>query len=62
MTLKELKLFIRKGKVGIIPGYNGYIKWDYSKDKLQFVNGDYVIPQSELEDKVKDRTDLFYII
>ena len=34
MTLKELKLFIRKGKVGIIPGYNGYIKWDYSKDKL----------------------------
>lgn len=62
MTLRELKLFIKKGKVGLIPGWKGYIKWNYSKDQLQFVNGDYVITQSELEDKIKDRTDLFYII
>lgn len=62
MTLNELKLFIKKGKWGIVPKWQGYIKWDYSLDKLQFVNGDYKMSQEELEDKVKGRTDLFYII
>lgn len=62
MTLNELKLIIRKGKWGIIPGWKGYIKWDYASNEMQFVNGDYKMQYNELKEKVKDRTDLFYII
>ena len=62
MTLNELKNFIRDGKWGIIPGWKGYIKWDYYLKEMQFVNGDYKMPYSELKDKVNNRIDLYYII
>ena len=62
MTLKELKLFIRHGKWGIVPKWKGYIKWNYATNEMQFVNGDYVMTQKELEDKTKNRLDLYYII
>lgn len=61
MTLNEIKLFVREGHWGVIPGWKGYIKWDYSLDKPQFVNKDYKISYEELKDKLKNRTDLFYI-
>ena len=62
MNLEELKPLIRKGKVGKIPGWEGYIKWNYAKDQIQFVNNDYIMDYKELEDKLKNRNDLFYII
>ena len=62
MSLEELKPLIRKGEIGMIPGWKGYIKWDYSKDQVQFVNNDYIMDQKELEDKLKNRNDLLYII
>lgn len=62
MTLNELKPFVRQGKWGIIPGWKGYIKWNYSLDQMQFINGNYIISYKELKDKIKNRTDLFYII
>ena len=62
MTLNELKLFIRNGKWGLIPGWKGYIKWNYALKEMQFVNGDYKMPYNELKEKVNDRTDLYYII
>ena len=62
MTLQELKLFIKQGKWGIIPKWKGYLKWDYSLDELYFVNGEYRMYESELKDKIKNRTDLYYII
>ena len=62
MTYSEIQKICIKGKLGIVPGWIGYLKWDYSKNKLRFVNEDYVMPQKELEDKIKDRTDLYYII
>lgn len=62
MTLQELKLFIKQGKWGIIPKWKGYIKWNYATNEMQFVNGDYVMTQKELEDKTKNRLDLYYII
>jgi len=34
MTLNELKLIIRKGKWGIIPGWKGYIKWNYASNEM----------------------------
>ena len=62
MTYSEIRKFCRKGEVGLIPGWKGYIKWNYAKDQLEFVNGDYVMCQEELEEKISNRTDLFYII
>lgn len=29
MTLNEIKPFVKEGKLGIIPKWKGYIKYDY---------------------------------
>ena len=62
MTLDQIKEKCSQGKVGMIPGWTGYIKYDYYKKQIYFVNGDYVMNQSELEHKISNRTDLLYII
>ena len=64
MTYSEIKDICKKGKWGIIPGWNGYLKWNYSLDELQFVNYNYIMTQSELEGNygITNRNDLYYII
>lgn len=51
-----------RGKLGIIPGWIGYLKWNYALKEIQFVNGEYSMNCKELKDKIKDRNDLYYII
>jgi len=29
--------------VGLIPGWKGYLKYNYGTESLQFVNGDYIL-------------------
>ena len=60
MTYSEIEKLCKKGKTGLIPGWKGYLKWDYALDQLYFVNGNYII--NDIKDKIKDRTDLYYII
>ena len=62
MTLQQLKPLIKRGEIGLIPKWLGYIKWDYGRDELKFVNGEYVMWQKELEEKMMNRDDLYYII
>ena len=62
MTLQEIEQICKKGKVGIIPGWKGYLKYNYGLDELTFVNGDYLMRQEELKNKLLDRTDLYFII
>ena len=62
MTLEELKPIIRKGKLGLIPEWKGYIKYDYVLSQMYFENDGYVLTEQELKDKLKDRNDLYYII
>ena len=62
MSYSEIIDCCRKGNVGLIPGWKGYLKWNYSNNQIMFVNGDYVLDQSELEKKIGDRNDLYYII
>ena len=62
MNIQEIKDICKQGKIGLIPGWQGYIKYDYFKKEIYFQNGEYVIPQSELESKISDRNDLYYII
>ena len=60
MTYEELKEICKLGEIGMIPGWQGYVKW--INNQLQFVNGDYVMSEDELKSKIINRTDLFYII
>ena len=46
----------------MVPGWEGYIKYNFGLDELTFVNGDYLMRQEELKNKLLDRTDLYYII
>lgn len=65
MNLQELKSVIKNGKHynwGIIPGWKGYIKYNYYLDQIYFINGDYKLTEKELIDKLGNRTDLYYII
>ena len=62
MTYQEIYELCRKGKIGMIPGWKGYLKWDYTKNQIFFVNGDYTMNQNKLEKHIKDRNDLYYII
>lgn len=64
MTYAEIKKLCRKGKVGMIPGWQGYLRWDYSLDQLYFKNNNYKMTQDELEGNygISNRTDLYYII
>lgn len=62
MTLEELKPLIRRGKVGLIPKWQGYVKWDYVLNQVYFVNGGYILTEQELKDKIGNRNDLYYII
>lgn len=60
MNYLQLKEKCKKGFVGRIPGWNGYVK--YKNGELVLVNNDYVMQEEELQEKIKERTDLFYII
>ena len=62
MTLQEIEQVCKKGKVGMVPGWEGYIKYNFGLDELTLVNGDYLMRQEELKNKLLDRTDLYYII
>ena len=62
MNYTEIKEICRKGGIGLIPRWLGYLKWDYGRDELKFVNGDYTMWQKELEGKISNRIDLYYII
>lgn len=65
MTLDQLKPILKNGKYynwGIVPGWNGYIKYNSILDELFFVNGDYRLYEKDLRDKLKNRNDLYYII
>lgn len=34
MSYSDIKELCRKGKLGMISGWKGYLKWNYSEDEL----------------------------
>lgn len=62
MIYNEIYNLCRRGKIGLIPGWIGYIKYDYNLNQLYFVNGDYILKEDELKKQIGNRTDLLYII
>lgn len=59
MTYKELITIAKHGKVGKLPNFIGYFKWDYATNELMFQNGDYKCKAADLN--IKDRKDFYYI-
>lgn len=62
MNIFELREYLQRGKTGIIPGWIGYLRYNYGKNEIYFQNDNYIMSQKELIDKIKDKTDLYYII
>lgn len=62
MTYQEVESKCQQGYLAIIPGWIGYLQWDYSTNQLCFKNNEYTLSQNELKKLIQDRTDLYYII
>ena len=41
MTYNELCKLAKQGKVGLLPNFVGYFKWDYGCNNLMFHNKDF---------------------
>ena len=59
MTFEELEKQLIKGKIGMLPNYEGYFKWDYGNDCVYMQNKDY--KKYDLKEE-KQRTDFYIII
>lgn len=59
MTYTELCEIAKTGKVGMLPNFIGYFKWDFGNKTLVFTNEDYKCLAEELD--IKNRQDFYYI-
>lgn len=63
MDYNQATLHAATGATIMLPGWEGYFKWDWDKKELYFQNGDYYLNNQQLIDKgVKERKDWYYII
>ena len=63
MDNNQATLHAATGATLMLPGWEGYFKWDWEKKELYFQNGDYYLDNQQLIDKgIRDRDDWYYII
>ena len=63
MNYNQATLQAATGATLMLPGWEGYFKWDWEKKELYFQNGDYYLDNQQLIDKgIRDRDDWYYII
>lgn len=63
MDYNQATLHAATGATLMLPGWEGYFKWDWDKKELYFQNGDYYLDNQQLIDKgIRDRDDWYYII
>ena len=63
MNYNLATLYAATGATLLLPGWQGYFKWDYNKQELYFQNGDYYLNEQQIRDmKLDQRTDWYYII
>ncbi len=63
MDYNRATLFAVTGHTLMLPGWQGYFKWDWGKKELYFQNGDYYLDEKQLREKgVMERTDWYYIV
>ena len=49
MTYNEIFKLIKQGKVGLLPNFKGYFKWNYELDDVIFENGNFKCKASDLQ-------------
>lgn len=57
MTYEEIIPIAKKGNIIKLPNWNGYFKWDYETERLQFINDEF----KSFDNVDKTRTDYYYI-
>lgn len=63
MTYSQATLFAATGATLMLPGWEGYFKWDWEKNELYFQNGNYYLDSQQIKEfKLEERTDWYYII
>ena len=63
MDYNQATLYAATGATLMLPGWEGYFKWNWDKKELYFQNGDYYLDNQQLIDKgIRDRDDWYYII
>lgn len=58
MTYEQIIPIAKKGKLIKLPYWNGYFKWNYQFNKLEFINNDY----RSFDNIDKTRKDYYYVI
>lgn len=62
MDYNQATLHAATGATLMLPDWEGYFKWDYSKQELYFQNGDYYLNEQQIREmKLDQRTDWYYI-
>lgn len=63
MTFNQACIYAFNGYTVMLPNWHGYFKWDYGKQQLYFINGDYYLNEQQIKDKgIINRNDWYYII
>lgn len=60
MNYSEILEISKQGKIGMLPNFIGYFKWDFGNSILMFNNGDFKCEAEQLD--IKNRQDFYYII
>ena len=58
MTYKEIIPIAKKGNIIKLPNWDGYFKWNYAVNKLEFINNNY----RSFDNIDTSRTDYYHII
>lgn len=63
MIYNQATLYAATGHTLMLPGWHGYFKWDFEKNKLYFQNEDYYLTSEQLKEfNLDQRDDWYYII
>ena len=63
MIYSQATLFAATGHTLMLPGWEGYFKWDLNKKELYFQNGDYYLNDNQIKEmRLDQRNDWYYII
>lgn len=60
MTYNEIKPILKEGYIASLPKFEGYFKWDYNTNDIQFINKDFRCQASSLD--ILNRNDFYKII
>ena len=62
MTYSQATLHAATGATLMLPGWEGYFKWDWDKKELYFQNGDYYLNDQQIKKMGLDKREDWYFI